>query len=586
MTKGFERFYMDRRLRHLQVLMVALLALLIGGLFHFQVLKGDQYVELASRNRLRVMRISPPRGIIRDANGVPLAVNVRTFDLKAYPMDLARDDNLKRVADLLSRKGIPVDQDSLAEEVEEQYVAPYRAVSLARNLTLAQVVDLMGEDQFRGLLFPMPVWRRVYPSGELAAHVVGYVGEITRDELEDLADPRYRGGDMIGKIGIEAVYEEELRGEVGEEAVEVDSRGRKLRDVSHREPKRGKDITLTLDLSAQRLASELMAGQRGAVVAMDVRDGSVKVLFSSPSFDPNPISWGISSKEWGALMGDRQRPMMNRAVSGTYPPASTFKVVTAIAALEEGVVTQSTTVYCPGSFTLGNRTFNCWKKTGHGTEDLTRALRDSCDVYFYQVGVWLGIDRLLKWSSILGVGERTGVDLTGEVQGNIAGPKWKSARFKEPWYKGDTVNYSIGQGFLLMTPIQVLRIYAAIANGGYLVTPHLNAAAPHLERDLRIPKFGLRAMQRGLEEVVNSGTGKRAAAYGVTVAGKTGTAQNPHGDDHAWFVGYAPRENPRYVAVAIVEAGGHGSSAAAPIVGQVLAYLVKNDNSLLRRVSP
>ncbi|MCX7828335.1 MAG: penicillin-binding protein 2 [Thermanaerothrix sp.] len=580
MTKGFERFYMDRRLQHLRALMVALLLMLIGGLAYFQILKGDQYVELASRNRLRVVRLSPPRGVIRDANGVPLAVNVRTFDVKAYPMDLQKDGNLERVAALFQRKGIPMDPASLAESVEKQYVAPYRAVSVASNLTLAQVADLMGEEEFRGLLFPFPVWRRVYPAGDLVAHVVGYVGEVTREELEELEDPRYQGGDVIGKNGIEAWYEQELRGEVGEDAVEVDARGRRLKDVSHVEPVRGKDVKLTLDLGAQRLAADLMKGQRGALIAMDVRDGSVKVLFSSPTFDPNPLTWGISSKEWRVLITDRDRPMMNRAVSGTYPPASTFKVVTAIAALEEGVVSRSTTVYCPGHFTLGNRTFNCWKKSGHGTEDLTRALRDSCDVYFYQVGVWLGIDRLLKWASLLGVGSKTGIDITGEAEGNIAGPKWKRARFKEPWYKGDTVNYSIGQGFLLMTPLQVLRIYAAIANGGYLVTPHLNSEAPHVEKDLRIPRFGLEAMRRGLEEVVNSGTGRRAAAFGVSVAGKTGTAQNPHGDDHAWFVGYAPRENPRYVAIAIVEAGGHGSSAAAPLVGQVLAYLVKNENPL------
>lgn len=317
--------------------MVLLLLSLIGGLAYFQILKGDEYVELASRNRLRVVRLSPPRGVIRDANGVPLAVNVRTFDVKAYPMDLQKEGNMERVAALFRRKGIPMDASSLAEAVEKQYVAPYRAVSVVSNLTLAQVADLMGEEEFRGLLFPFPVWRRVYPAGDLVAHVVGYVGEVTKEELEELEDPRYQGGDVIGKNGIEAWYEQELRGEVGEDAVEVDARGRKLKDVSHVEPVRGKDVTLTLDLGAQRLAANLMSGQRGALIAMDVRDGSVKVLFSSPTFDPNPLTWGISAKEWRALITDRDRPMMNRAVSGTYPPASTFKVVTAIAALEEGL---------------------------------------------------------------------------------------------------------------------------------------------------------------------------------------------------------------------------------------------------------
>ena len=435
----------------------------------------------------------------------------------------------------------------------------------------------MSDPEFSVLLFPFPVWRRVYPAGALVSHVTGYVGEITREELENAPDPRYQGGDGVGKTGIEAAYEPRLRGEVGEEAVEVDSRGRRLREVSRREPARGEDLRLTLDLGAQRVAAELMGSEKGALVVLDVQDGAVKVLYSSPSFDPNPLTWGISSREWNELLKDPNRPMMDRAVSGTYPPGSTFKAVTTIAALEENVVNNRTTVYCPGYYTLGNRTFKCWKHSGHGSENLLEAIRDSCDVFFYQTGVWLGIDRLLKWSAILGVGSPSGIDIPGEAAGNLAGPAWKKKRFREPWYKGDTVNYSIGQGFLLMTPLQVARVFAAVANGGYLVVPHLDSRGRFPRRDLKIPRPGLEALQRGLEEVVRTGTGKRAGAFGVTVAGKTGTAQNPHGDDHAWFVGYAPVQRPRFVAVALVEGGGHGSSVAAPLVGRILAYLVQHD---------
>lgn len=320
-----------------------------------------------------------------------------------------------------------------------------------------------------------------------------------------------------------------------------------------------------------------MGNEKGALVVLDVQDGGVKVLYSSPTFDPNPLTWGISSREWNDLLKDPARPMMDRCVSGTYPPGSTFKAVTTIAALEENVVNNHTTVYCPGYYTLGNRTFKCWKHSGHGSENLLEAIRDSCDVFFYQTGVWLGIERLLKWSAILGVGSPSGIDIPGEASGNLAGPAWKKKRFREPWYKGDTVNYSIGQGFLLMTPLQLARVYAAVANGGHLVIPHLNSRERFPRKDLRIPQSGLRSLQRGLEEVVRSGTGKRAGAFGVTVAGKTGTAQNPHGDDHAWFVGYAPVERPRFVAVALVEGGGHGSSVAAPLVGKILSYLVQHD---------
>ncbi|EFQ24100.1 peptidoglycan glycosyltransferase [Aminomonas paucivorans DSM 12260] len=577
MTKGFERLSMDQRLERVRVLAVVLLLTLMGGLGYFQVLRADRYVELASRNRLRLVRLLPPRGVITDVNGAPLAVNVRTFDVKGYPMDLQKPENRKRVVELFRRKGFPLDEATLTEMVEKQYVAPYRAVSLANNLTLAQVADLVADPEFSSLLFPFPVWRRVYPAGALVSHVTGFVGEITREELESAADARYQGGDGVGKTGIEAFYEGRLRGDVGEEAVEVDSRGRRLREVSRREPARGEDLRLTLDLGAQRVAAELMGNEKGALVVLDVQDGGVKVLYSSPTFDPNPLTWGISSREWNDLLKDPARPMMDRCVSGTYPPGSTFKAVTTIAALEENVVNNHTTVYCPGYYTLGNRTFKCWKHSGHGSENLLEAIRDSCDVFFYQTGVWLGIERLLKWSAILGVGSPSGIDIPGEASGNLAGPAWKKKRFREPWYKGDTVNYSIGQGFLLMTPLQLARVYAAVANGGHLVIPHLNSRERFPRKDLRIPQSGLRSLQRGLEEVVRSGTGKRAGAFGVTVAGKTGTAQNPHGDDHAWFVGYAPVERPRFVAVALVEGGGHGSSVAAPLVGKILSYLVQHD---------
>ena len=344
---------------------------LSAGLFFFQIAQGDEYVKLASRNRLRILRISAPRGSILDINGAPLAVNVRTFNLSGYPVDLQKDENVKATAALLTRSGIPMDEARLRELVDKQYSAPYRAITVATNLTFAQVAEMIMDRDFKKALFITPVWKRTYPAAQYAAHVVGYVAEITKEELETRDRELYRGGDMIGKNGIEREYEDVLRGAAGEEVIEVDSRGRRLRNISYVKTQKGGDMTLTIDLAAQRYAAELMGKFRGALIAMDVRDGSIRCLYSSPSYDPNPLTWGISNKEWAALTDHVERPMMNRAISGAYPPASTFKVITGTAILENKIANRNTKINCPGWFELGNRRFRCWKRSGHGKENVT-----------------------------------------------------------------------------------------------------------------------------------------------------------------------------------------------------------------------
>lgn len=558
------------------VMMISLLVLGVA-IFRLQILQSDMYVSLATRNRLRLVRMPPARGRILDCNGAVLATNVRTFDLMAYPLDIQDPGITGEIRVFLNSRGIPLDEDQIISRVEKDFTVPYRAVTLLPNLTLAQMASLVSDKDFPRQLFPVPVWRRVYPAGPMVSHVLGYVGEITIRELEKYSESDYRGGDYVGKSGVEEYYESVLKGFPGEEALEVDAKGRKIKRVEFREPKRGEDLHLALDLGAQKLASELIGGRIGAIFAMDVDNGNVKVLLSSPGFDANPLAWGVSSKEWDRLLRDPLRPMLNRVIAGTYPPASTYKVVPAFAALAEGSITRRTTFTCSGGLRVGNRFFRCWKRDGHGSENVVTGLRDSCDVFFYQVGLRTGIDNLVKWGAIFGVGEPTGIDLPGEAKVNIAGPAWKMERFRDRWYPGDTANYSIGQGYLLLTPIQLARIYAAIANGGKLVTPRLLKGA-NVNTPMRLPEGPLRIVRDGIEEVVLSGTGRRAGQYGVSVAGKTGTAQNPHGEDHAWFVGYAPVEGPRFVAVALVEEGQHGSSAAGPIVGEILAYLCRHDS--------
>lgn len=574
MPKQYDRVAADRRLSLLQALVVVTLVLLIAGLAFFQLVKGDDYIRLASHNRLRIMKILPPRGVISDRNGAPLAVNVRTFNLNCYPVDLMKDTNAKQVIELLNRNGIPMDSEQLKTLLEKQYSAPYRAITVAQNLTLAQVSEIIMDKDFKDTLFLSQVWRRTYPAGNYTAHVVGYVGEITKEELDMRTGSDYRGGDIIGKNGIEAWYEEALQGSVGEEVIEVDSRGRKLRDITYKEPLRGEDMTLTLDLTAQHYAAELLGSYRGAIVAMDINDGSIVCLYSSPSYDTNPLTWGISSKEWRELTDQKERPMMNRAISGAYPPASTFKIVTASAVLDGKAATTKTVVRCPGYYEIGGRRFRCWQRHGHGNENVITALRDSCDVYFYTTATWLGINKLIDMAHRFGVGTKTGIDLTGEISGTIAGPTWKKRRIKENWYGGDTVNYSIGQGYLLMTPLQIVRAYAAIANGGKLYVPKLYADKKPEYKLLDISPAIMNILRKGLLEVTGSGTGRRASQYGVQVAGKTGTAQNPHGEDHAWFAGYAPAKNPKYAVAAIAEAGKGGSVVAGPMVGKMLNLLV------------
>jgi penicillin-binding protein 2 len=574
----------DVRLKSLLYGIFATLGILLMGLYFFQVVHADKYVSLAYGNRLRLIRFSPPRGEIYDRNGVPLAVNETTFSIMGYPLDLDKPGMLSHISELLSNYGIPMSVDDLEKTIKKQRWAPYRVIRLVPNLTMAQMAELVADPEFPQQLFPLPVWRRIYPAGSLAANITGYVGEISEQELKDSPPGEYVGGDLVGKGGIERYYEDTLKGVAGEEAIEVNARGRKVRTVDLRPSEKGQDIHLTLDMGAQKLAAELLSGYKGAVVAMDVKTGAVLVSASSPTYDNNPMAWGVSAKEWQEIMADQDKPMLDRVIAGVYPPASTFKALVALAALEENVITPSTTFFCGGALHLPSRTFRCWRRGGHGNVSLLGALQNSCDVYFYQVGMKLGIERLLKWVRKFGRGAPTGIDLPGEAGGNAAGPEWKRARFKENWYQGDTINYSIGQGFLLLTPLQIARVYAAIANQGRLVTPYFAPAGAERAVDMGILPDKLGVVQKGLDYVVSRGTGSRAGRFGVAVAGKTGTAQNAHGLDHAVFAGYAPADNPQYVAVAMVEGGEHGSSVASPIVGEILAHILSHPVEIAKRV--
>ena len=567
---------LDSRLKIFQWSIILSVLILSCGLYFCQIYQGDKYIRLAHSNRLRMIRFPAPRGEIFDRNGVPLAVNDNTFSIMGYPLDLNTPEKVERLSRILTRHGIPATVSDLEKTIKQQRLAPYRVMKLVPNLTMTQMAELIADYEFPHELFPLSVWRRTYPAGTTAANIIGYVGEISEAELKARSEEGYTGGDLIGKSGIERSYETELRGSPGQEALEVDARGRKIRTLDASPAIKGEDLRLTIDMGAQKLAVELLKNWKGAIVAMDVHTGEVLALASSPVYDNNPLSWGVSAREWNALVSDPERPMLNRAIAGVYPPASTFKAFMSIASLEENAITQSTMISCRGGLRFGSHLFKCWKHSGHGSLNVIGGLQHSCDVFFYQVGLKTGIEKLIKWGRKFHLGEPTGIDLPGESGGNIAGPEWKMRRFKTAWAGGDTVNYSIGQGYMLMTPLQIARVYAAIANGGKMVTPHLCSKSYKTPEDIGINPTKLEIVKKGLEAVVSRGTGSRAGRFGVHVAGKTGTAQNSHGDDHALFAGYAPADDPKYVAVAVIEVGKHGSSVAGPIVGQLLAHLLSH----------
>lgn len=580
--RSAHRSLSDTRLNCLRFCMAGTFALLAAALILFQVLWADRYVGLALKNRLRLLRLPSARGQIYDRNGLPLALNVMTFDIMGYPLDLKNENVRRRFLSALERARLPHDPEILDQRVKNLFWVPYRAISLASNLTLLQMTSLLEDPDFPEVLFPLPVWRRSYPAGPLAAHVVGYVGEISESDLRS-AGPNdgksYIGGDVIGKAGVERFYENVLRGSVGERAIEVDARGRQRRVLNEKTPGSGADLTLTIDLSAQSYAYRLLGDRRGAIVALDVNNGEVIVMCSAPAYDPNPLAWGVSGAEWRELSSNRELPMLNRTINGLYSPGSIFKAITGYAALEAG---KSAPVFCSGAFRLGDHFYHCWRRTGHGHETFTRALRDSCDVYFYETGQQVGVKKYADVGGRFGLGRPLGIDLPGEAAGILPSPEWKKSALGQPWFRGDTVNMSIGQGYVLLTPLQMCSVYAMLANGGTFYRPHLRRAETVEGVDIGLNPDYLKQVQQGLRAVVApGGTGHRAAVKGIEVAGKTGTVQHAHGKDHAVFAGYAPFDKPKYAVVCFIEGGESGGQVAAPVVGQMLAYLLgKNGGEL------
>jgi len=594
----------EDRLPLLVVVILLVFGAFIVRLFQLQIIMGEVFAEESDKNSVRLVRLEAPRGDILDREGRVIATTRPAFGLQVLPSDLRNPDLAFRALSQL----LGEDATGLREQVgEARGRARFQPVRLAGDLSYDRLASVESH------LYALPGVmtdvrpRRDYVGADLAAHVLGYLGEVHRSQLETRDYVGYHAGDVIGQAGVEALEQSHLRGRDGGRNVVVDVRGRVVDVLDEEDPVTGGSVTLTLDLDLQRIAEEAFQPdvigeppKMGALVAMDVNTGDVLALVSKPSYDPNAFAGGVSAVIWKELTTDEWKPLQNRAISGQYPPASTYKAIVAAAALQERVITPGGLVYCPGHFTLGRRTYGCWKKEGHGSMSLRDALVQSCDVYFYQAGLKLGIDRLAFFARGFNLGRRTGIELPSEQPGLIPTAAWKERRFSEPWGAGETVSASIGQGFDLLTPLQLAVAYAAIANGGRVVRPHLvlrtqdpdgrieEGLAPETVSTVPVSPENLAIVRDALTGVVEEprGTGGRARVPGMPVAGKTGTAQVVHLQhtkdleedevpikyrDHAWFVAFAPVDAPQIVVAVLNEHGGHGGSAAAPIAQRVLA---------------
>lgn len=581
-----------RRLRLSATLGAVCLAALFARLWMLQVLYGEEMRTLSEDNRIRLRRTEGTRGLIVDRFGRTLVDSRASFDAMIVPEDATdMESTVELLAHFLKQSAADT-QEILAQASGRP---PFQEILVKRDLDWEEIVAVETHQLDLAGVSLRVTPRRSYLLGSVLAHTLGYVGEASKEEVE--RDARYRARDLVGKSGLEKQWEEQLRGVMGGQQVEVDAVGRELRVLHEVDAQPGNTLRLTLDLDLQTAAEQSLGERVGSIVALDPKTGEVLALVNRPSFDPNAFVHGIHSSDWRALLEHPRHPLNSRAIQGQYPPGSTFKIVMAAAALEEGIINPFTRLNCNGTFQFGNRRFRCWKKGGHGSVNVHQALVQSCDLFFYQVGQRLGIETIAQYARAFGLGMPTGVRLENEKSGIVPDPAWKQKRFGQPWYAGETISVSIGQGYVTVTPMQMAQLIAATGTG-VLHRPHLvkrvesatgeviDDVAPEERGQLPLRKTTLLQVQAALADVVNGGTGKNARLPGITVAGKTGTSQVVTlGDkrvkatelpwqqrDHAWFVAYAPTEDPQIAVATLVEhAEGGGGAVAAPITRDVLA---------------
>ena len=576
--------------------MLGCIGILMARLWHLQLVQGESYGKLSKSNRIRLIRLPPSRGRILDAKERVLAENLPSFTFSIIPGELEHPQDV--IEKCSSPLGIP--QEKMRSLIERSRSVPrFMSFPVKKNMTLEEVslVKARSGDLSGVLVETKPV--RHYPWGETLCHEIGTLGEISNEELARAGRIGYRTGDMIGKSGIEREYETYLRGEEGWEQIEIDAKGRQLANLSRELPTRGRDVVLTVDAELQRYAEEIFIHRAGSIVAVDPDTGRVLVAVSKPGFDLNYFSPSISKRHWKELNSDPLHPLENRVIRGLYAPGSAFKMVTASAGLIEGVIKPDTRFTCKGEMELWGQVFRCWNRHGHGSVDLHRAIVESCDVYFYELGLRLGVDRMARYAALFGMGKPTGLGLPHELPGLIPTAAWKRRTYGDSWKDGETVNLSIGQGYLVTTPIQLAMMTAALANHGTLLTPSLVRQIrsadgkiifdhePAVRWTIPIPPQDLKLMDTAMRAVVDSprGTGKKARVPGIRIAAKTGTSQvireredkqegheiPYHERTHAIFIAYVNDRPKKIALVVIVEHGGGGGASAGPLARKVIA---------------
>ncbi len=594
---------LNRRLKIVTLCVIAAFVVLVSRLWFLQILKGPNYRDQSDHNRIRLQDIPPARGKIFDRNGDLLVDNRPSYNLYIIPEEIQhRDQLLERLRRLIGLD--PREVEKKFDKTSRLY--PFKPILVKRGMSRkelavieTQLFDLPGVD-----IQPHP--QRYYIHKSFASHLIGYLGEISEEQLNSGEYKGNRAGDLIGKDGVERKWQKDLFGIRGGAQVERDAAGRYLRVISSRPATPGLNVWLTIDMNLQMIAEAALAGKRGAIVALDPNNGEILALASSPAFDPNAFIDGLDKTEWERINSTENTPLLNRAISGQYPPGSIFKMVMAMAALEEGVIDPEEEVLCTGTYRVGkNDVRSCWKVVGHGKVSLYEAIVGSCDVYFYRLGELLDVDTIARYSKAFGLGEKTGFEIGSEKPGLVPTSEWKLKTRHEPWQRGETISLAIGQSFLQVTPLQAAEMISAMFNGGYLYQPKavkrvgkdetsVYKFAPTLRGQVKVSPENMELIKKALVGVVHEtqdNTGRRAKVKGISVAGKTGTVQvvglkktealEEEGEipvkfrDHAWFVAIAPAEDPVLALAILVEhAGKGGSEAAAPIAKELFeAYL-------------
>ncbi len=569
------------RIAGFQYFIVAIFLFLITGFWVLQVREGESNSQLAERNRIKTVPVLAPRGKLLDRDGRVIVDNQAAFTLLLTRENLNMD-HIDGIA-----AGLHLDPAEIRARVKRFASRPkYVPVVIKQELTPAEITFV--ESHRDANTYPemelIQNQRRLYPKNGLAAHAIGYVGEVSEPELDTTEFAKYAQGAIVGKAGLERQYNEMLMGVDGERRVVVDSSGREREVLESTEATPGNSLQLTLDLDLQAVAELALEGQRGAVVALDPRSGEVLAMVSRPAFDPNAFAAHITNEYWKELTSGNDNPMLNRAIQAQFAPGSTFKPIMALAGLETGTIDDHDTFHCPGGATFFGRYFKCWQKRGHGTVNVHLGIVQSCDVFFYNLGNKLGIDNIAMYAEMAGIGKKTGIDLPGEAEGLMPSTKWKLRTQRQKWYAGETISVSIGQGAVTVTPLQLAAAIGGIVSGGNWFKPHMVKAAAALEprhADLRAESVA--SIVSGMYGVVNEGgTGAAARIEGIEFSGKTGSAQRVSNDlrksgvldedeakDNGWFVGFAPRQNPEIVVAVLLEGGEHGA-LAAPVARDVI----------------